>query len=371
MKEVDKLLFSILRVCMNNNNETSLRADLDLIEGCRSNLELWKQLNEILWISKIEAYMSFALRSNKMLSILPDNFAQVLFQAYASTCIKNRRFVNRTSEIILELNKNNITPALWKGLILAFNYYPDFGARSMSDVDFYIPIKDKERSLKVLKEMGFSEANFLSQSEDCFNGVDSSGNLIDVHFCCEFFENQKYSEIYSEYSEMYYEVSDSSSIKGRFLNLEPNAFLALLVEHQRGHMQKEGLFLNFIVDLMFFYKVHRKELNHNKLSKLLNSPQHWKLLNRADALILELCPEFELPFNNSKQLANSAFSIAEFRRSRVFGYLGLTSRYRAWVRLFLCWFGLVKKKILLTPDVNDVFCRIRDIVKENVRCSLT
>lgn len=357
MKEIDKLLSSILRICFLPEDKAVDPQDLDIINSFNKDSLIWDKLYEALWLTKIESIVYYMLHNKKVLSSLPEDVAKRFFHAYAGSCVKNRRFYNKTIEIILNLNQKNVNPALLKGILIAFDLYPDFGSRSMTDVDYYIPANRKQEAMTVFTQLGFKNAPHLDSDENVFNGIDSDANLIDIHFKCPFF--QKYSE-----SEIYQECSNAELFKGKFYVMEPNAFLAFLIDHQLKHITYDGLSFNFFFDLMFLYRKYGDKLELEKFSKYFKTQDHWTVFHRANLFLKEFGAEINLPFTKNDNNKLLPFSVRQVYQRKAYNYLGLARRYKAWFRLILSWFGVIDKKLLNTPNIIEVTeCIFNDLRK--------
>jgi ABC-type glutathione transport system ATPase component len=70
------------------------------------------------------------------------------------------------------MGERNLHPVLWKGMVLADNFYPDPGTRPMGDIDFAIAPEEMNEATEVFQSLGFDSqdqaAIFIS---DCLSTV--------------------------------------------------------------------------------------------------------------------------------------------------------------------------------------------------------
>jgi Uncharacterised nucleotidyltransferase len=113
---------------------------------------------------------------------------------YRQTLYKNSLLFHKSFTVLAELEKMEIPVILLKGTALIAAYYEDIGARPMSDVDFMVREEDVEKTLRLMKEMGWHSTYGYSLSRavkhvHSFDLQNPDGYELDIHWhafyqCC-------------------------------------------------------------------------------------------------------------------------------------------------------------------------------------------
>ena len=345
MKELDNFLFVCLRICALQENESLSESEYSLFRLYSSNIDMWDDICFILSINKIDNLFYFCAKKKNLTNLIPKSVVKSLFDVYASTCIRNRTIFNKLDLILREFNNSNIVPALWKGIVLVKNYYPDLGSRNMRDIDFQIPLEQKPEAIKILNRLGYLEK--IKQPELVSEYVDlqdDSGMFLDLHFIMPYLKGYKEEEIY---------YKDRDTFSGYdFLNMNPHSFLSFLAEHQYWHLPHSGLNFRFFFDLLFFYRKHNKELNADYLNEHFINRKHRYFLSKSNYFLKKLDPSLNTPLLDS---SNLSYHVHEIKLDSVCALWGLHLRNKAWARVILTWFKLVDMKFKICPGFFDLF----------------
>lgn len=74
--------------------------------------------------------------------------------------IRNKVYFAEIKSIFDQLNKAGIRVAILKGNFLAAKVYPSLETRTFNDLDFLIDIRDSDRIVKILEELGYIQGEF-------------------------------------------------------------------------------------------------------------------------------------------------------------------------------------------------------------------
>ena len=87
---------------------------------------------------------------------LPTHFKEDLQHSYHKTLMKNIVFFNELRMLSSRFEKEKINFLVFKGLVLAEEFYKDIGLRPMADIDILVQRADVSRARKTLEVLGYS-----------------------------------------------------------------------------------------------------------------------------------------------------------------------------------------------------------------------
>ncbi len=74
--------------------------------------------------------------------------------------LRNRTYFAEIKKIYGKLNENGIRAAILKGNFLSANVYPSVETRTFNDIDFLIDLKDGDKIVKILEDMGYVQGQY-------------------------------------------------------------------------------------------------------------------------------------------------------------------------------------------------------------------
>jgi hypothetical protein len=80
--------------------------------------------------------------------------------------LRNRTFYAAIKDMFDRLNDNNIRVAIIKGNFLSSKVYPSIETRTFSDVDFLLDIRDGQKIVKVLEDLGYIQGGYNYQTAE-------------------------------------------------------------------------------------------------------------------------------------------------------------------------------------------------------------
>jgi len=97
------------------------------------------------------------LRESDLLHKIPDEIADHLTLIYNLNLQRNTEIIELANRITEALNRENIKPVFLKGVAyLLSDFYADRGERMVGDIDFLVTLPELERSVEVLKKLGYN-----------------------------------------------------------------------------------------------------------------------------------------------------------------------------------------------------------------------
>lgn len=116
----------------------------------------WLTILAISNAKKIAPTLWVALRKRKLVEYLPNKVRQHLFKTYLFNILKNKNFIEQTTEVVRQLNSIDIEPILLKGSVSLFvKTFDDPGSRMMVDLDILVPKKSAEECWNALGVLGY------------------------------------------------------------------------------------------------------------------------------------------------------------------------------------------------------------------------
>jgi hypothetical protein len=159
------------------------------------------------------------------------------------------------------MGERNLHPVLWKGMVLADNFYPDPGTRPMGDIDFAIAPEEMDEATEVFQSLGF-EPQDEAETEDAIYFANKMGVICDVHHRVRLFEGK-------ESMNLTIDIKPQRMSVPTLRILEPNAMVVHLIVHMDGHRPQTGLMLQWILDLAFVFRQWGTLLEPERLEKLI------------------------------------------------------------------------------------------------------
>ena len=291
--------------------------------GSATELE-WKQTISNLALHRLLPLVSYSLDAHGLTDSIPPLYLAQIQSAYRQTLTTNTVFLLTLDGLLRAMQKRNLHPVLWKGVVLADSFYPDPGMRQMGDIDFAIPADELEETTAVFKSLGFLPQDQMATS-DAVYFTNPMGVVCDVHHRVRLFEGKESMNL-------------TTNLKPQRLKtpalpvLEPNAMLVHLIVHLDGHRHETGPLLCWILDIAFVLRKWEALFELERIEQLMPDKEHMISLFRTLRFLEQEFDE-KLP----KCLAEAAnpfepFTLAEVLRQRRLALWGLP-RPRGWLRL--------------------------------------
>ncbi len=322
-----------------------------------TELEWQHSLATLEW-HRLFPLLFYSLKVNGLTNTVPSSYLIKLQTAYKQTRQTNadRRFM--LVRILWRMEECNLHPILWKGMVLADNFYPDPGTRPMTDIDFAIAPEEKDKAREIFESLGFEpqiEPYVNEQTCDATYFANPMGVVCDVHHRVRLFEGK-------ESMNLTVDIKPQRMSIPSLRILEPNAMVVHLIVHLDGHRPKTGLMLQWILDLAFVFRKWGDLLEPERLEKLIPAKTHWVTLFR---IIRFLEQEFDqTPPACLAQAAQNVepFTLEEILRQRRLALWGLP-RPRGWLRLGASKIGVQLRHRRPTVEASDLILWFTDAVK--------
>ncbi|MBR5466756.1 MAG: nucleotidyltransferase family protein [Bacteroidaceae bacterium] len=282
------ILFYILAISVNDNG---LKAE-------RLNSVLLSDLYELYSFAKghaVEGLLAEAiLEGNVELKCSQENLAEKRYMVLELAKVQQqnravmRRFDDVLTEVALLLQKERVDFVIFKGIAVA-SFYSCPSARTMGDIDFYVPSWDYDRALDLLeKVLGVKVERCDVDKHDafCYKGI-----RFEMHYQMETFGAERHQRYFSV-------LVDESIRDGRIGNftlsggvqvpmLEPTVDLILVFKHMFNHFIGEGVGLRQVTDVIVLIKAYAKVLNIDLLRQHLKAIGYLKVFDAMVALAVK------------------------------------------------------------------------------------
>ncbi|MGB3236997.1 MAG: nucleotidyltransferase family protein [Geitlerinemataceae cyanobacterium] len=328
----------------------------DWTEQAKQNLKLatesdWQQTVETLAWHRLLPLTAYALEAHGLSEFVPPEIFASLQQAYQQTRARNTVLLLSLDGILKTMAGRNLTPVLWKGIVLADSFYPDLGTRPMDDIDFSIATSEMDDATAAFESLGFVLQEHMS-TEDAVYFANRMSVACDVHHRVRLFEGK-------ESMNLTVEVPPQRAKSPTFKILEPNAMLTHLVFHLNGHLDETGPMLSWILDMAFVLRKWGSQIEPERLEQLIPKKEVWVLLFRV---LRFLEAEFGEPVPPC--LAEAAkdfapFTLAEILRQRRLAVWELPS-WQGWLRWGGSRLGMKLNRMYPTLQGDDLVAWMAD-----------
>lgn len=200
-----------------------------------------------------------------------------------------RRFEDAVGRFARLMKDNGIAYVVFKGLAVA-RHYPEPFARTMGDVDFYVPQRDFLRAVDVIErglhvEMDKEEVD----KHYCFEW---QGICFEMHYQIETFGscrhqvcfNRIIDEAMAEYTDSF-TVCDSDGNETEVCVLPPTEDLIVVFKHWFNHLLVEGVGLRQTLDLAVLLNAYRDKINVGRLMTALDGIGYMKAFRAMLAMM--------------------------------------------------------------------------------------
>jgi hypothetical protein len=151
--------------------------EIAFMEKLLSNVRDWNYLTRLAIDHGIGPLLHHKIPMLSNQHLIPAEAKNRLFQSYMRTLARSMHLYEAFREVGTALNLANIKFVVLKGVYLAEKLYQDIGLRLFSDIDLLVAEEDGEKSLEVLKKLGFK-----STSEKVVHSPFVEKHLRFVHF---------------------------------------------------------------------------------------------------------------------------------------------------------------------------------------------
>lgn len=187
------------------------------------------------------------------------------------------------------MKDNGIAYVVFKGLAVA-RHYPEPFARTMGDVDFYVPQGDFLRTVDVI-ERGLHVV-MDKEEVDKHYSFDWQGIRFEMHYQIETFGNRWHQlrfnrmidEAMAEHTDSF-TVCDSDGNETEVSVLPPTEDLIVVFKHWFNHLLVEGVGLRQTLDLAVLLNAYRDKINVARLMTALDSIGYMKAFRAMLAMM--------------------------------------------------------------------------------------
>lgn len=197
-----------------------------------------------------------------------------------------KQFDNVLAELVLLLQKENIDFVVFKGPAVA-SLYSCPSARTMGDIDFYVPDWDYNRALALFENtLGVTVEHCDVDKHDSFS---YKGIRFEMHYQMETFGSRKHQKYFSNLVDesikdgnlRYFMLTDGVRVP----MLCPEIDLILVFKHMFNHLIGEGVGLRQVTDVAVLIHNYASILNISDLREHLRNIGYLKAFDAMVALV--------------------------------------------------------------------------------------
>lgn len=145
----------ILLLSKQNINPDAQKEISSIIDSHKIN---WPIFVKLASLHKIENYIYSNLRNNGLSNILPEKIEKYFKSIYYQVSVRNIQYKKLVENISSSCYKKKIL--LVKGTSLIYDFYQDFGARRLADVDILVKKDDRDEIWNALLNNGWNSDNW-------------------------------------------------------------------------------------------------------------------------------------------------------------------------------------------------------------------
>lgn len=197
-----------------------------------------------------------------------------------------KQFDNVLAEVVLLLQKENIDFVVFKGPAVA-SFYSCPSARTMGDIDFYVPDWDYDRALALFEStLGVTVERCDVDKHDSFS---YKGIRFEMHYQMETFGSRKHQKYFSNLVDesikdgdlRYFMLTDGVRVPMLCLEID----LILVFKHMFNHLIGEGVGLRQTTDVAVLIHNYASILNISDLREHLQNIGYLKAFDAMVALV--------------------------------------------------------------------------------------
>lgn len=205
-------------------------------------------------------------------ALVPSEIKEKLEAVFSANVAANIRKIGFNLNTVRKLNENKIECCTLKGATVA-RLYAEPDARISSDTDILIDEKDEEKTIQLLKELGY-EVEERAKYDHHRKARHKIGGLLEVHVSLH---SKTTSDIILNdeihYDEPFIKNEDSTVTLGIYDGL------IYLSAHLIKHLINDAAGIRQMMDLLLYMKHYEKEIDWEKYNSLMKELRYDKLIN--------------------------------------------------------------------------------------------
>jgi hypothetical protein len=342
------LLHALLTVCLAQSESEEFAKAKQTVS--QSQTADWEKPIKDLTLHRLAPLVFYSLKQHSLQDTIPEIYKAGFAEAYHQNLVKNTFGIHALGRIQQAMDKHEVKPVLWKGMLLADSFYPDLGTRVMGDIDFALEAEELEPATRAFESIEFKLLEDKSTEDAVYFGH-KTGIFCDVHHRVRLFEGRDTSGL-----TMY--VKSQRLGNTTFRVLEPNAMITHLVVHLEGHRDETGRQLFWLFDIALVLRKWGEQIQLERLQELM--PEE------SLKCLLQIVRFFEQDFGEPipaslKEAAQKVqpLTLPDLLRERRVALWGL-SEPKGWIKLAACRLGLRPQKGIPYPYASDLFLWPKD-----------
>lgn len=243
------------------------------------------ELKRVIYFAKEHAVQGLvanaAMQGHFSLSDSRDNCKEMTVMNLMKVNLQHQRnyfkFENALADFAQLMDKHKVRYVVFKGVAVA-RHYPQPYARTMGDVDFYVPASDFKRAVKVIE----NELHVDIEKEDVDKhfSFDYHGIRFEMHYQIETFGNGRHQRYFNRLIDETlangadcFSITDTENGVGETMVsvLPPTEDIIVVFKHWFNHLLVEGVGLRQTTDLAVLLMVYQDKIDVVRMMKTLNN----------------------------------------------------------------------------------------------------
>ncbi len=124
----------------------------------------WAQFNQRALLEGVAPLLYWSLSKSEMLPVLPAAARNFLRISYASTWMRNQKYLSELQNLSRLFARDEIPVILLKGICYVLTIYPDIGLRPMGDMDLLVPRPGWKKAVSLARLLDFEDTQPAASS---------------------------------------------------------------------------------------------------------------------------------------------------------------------------------------------------------------
>ena len=344
-RRADALTGELLRLALGNGGASDPNRARRVLYSASAST--WKECLVRLYEHRLLGLAYHGLVQNGLIDRVPAEAAGTLRAQYESCRANNRMLLLTLVGLGRKFSALGVDAVACKGVVLASQYYPDPGMRTVGDVDVWIE-RDRFDACDRELQQTWSRRWSTDGHGDSASYVNRLGIVLDLHWRMRLFER---------FEGGFSALTETAPAEHGYRVFEPHALLTHLCDHFSAHQKNVGPMLCWLIDLGIVMQKQGDRLQLDRLRQLMVESDFANLMRTARMLRIfgMVLPEHIRKASESYR----PFDFVTLLRRRRLTLWGLPN-YIGWARLGANVLGMYRAAGRARPTVSELLLWLFD-----------
>lgn len=223
----------------------------------------WLEVYKLARIHNVTGIIYLMVKNQKYSNEKYNIIVQNLNKDFAATMMISAEYEHQMDILIQKFKELQVPHVFLKGYFIK-NYYPVKDMRTMGDIDILIKQEDREKTDKILKNMGYEPGIQCGEVWDYIKGL----THLELHSQIVYQNLHNDQDYISYFSDAWNHVNRSSET-GMY-ELESTYHFIFLMVHLAKHMDSYGCGIRMIMDIAVYLQRLKEQLDWNQISEAMD-----------------------------------------------------------------------------------------------------